>query len=1139
MRLRPLYLLAALMAWGLTCDAGLAVGQNEGPPSPAVAQPAAVPPAEPADNEQGTKPADGSAKLERSPLDLFYLRDSKGNLVPVLGMMFEEFEQLLKLKRGLAPAAPPAYSLDSLSITGAVENNLANLQVTATVRVRESGWVRVPLRFNKGVLREATTYDGPGEHSVVYDEQDGYLCWLTGSGDKPHVVKLNLTVPVNALGAQSRMETVLPRATESSLKLLVPLAKAEAELKGSGEGLASTREVDGKCEIQVLGAGGELSLVWQPSQGMTAGARTLLEAGGEITVKVEGRNRVSSEARLTVRSLSGPLQTFRVRLPPGMELVPTNPTGYTVTPVEPAAGATAAETQSPTVEIKLDRPTTGTAEVRLVAALAPQSAEVEAKPQAAVTPARFEVISAVRQRGTIDFSVDGDWSLSWTLDAGTRRVETQAAPGAANGSVARFEYFRQPCGLKVAIEPRPTRIAVEPTYVVYVEPKLVRLEATLKYRVRGAGAQQLAVSLGDWIFSKVDPETIVEVESLDPTAQMLVLPLRSRAVAGEIEIRLQAHKLLPEGTTDLSFSLPRPLADVVTPASVIVVPSDNVELTPKAREIVGLVADSQPPGVSLSPRQQPPLVYRDRGAGGEGRFVGQSQIRTRQMTVAAAARVQFSRQTAQVDQKLSYRILYEPQRTFRLQVPLSVLARGDMKVLLGSEVIPFIPLTDSDSESSRLARVQVTVPAPQIGPCELAVQYTLPMPSVAAGEPATMAIPLVIPDEEVDQAGLGQTISAQWDETLHVELAASGSAGAVGPVMEANSRGELRATSSALSSEWRFQLRTSDPAQGSRLTVSKMWVQTLLLEGLRQERVAWRVSTGGAALRIVLPPRAEDDQVAINKQGAAGRREGNVLVVPVTPSADDLVVEVWYSVPQPEAGPLASLASLTPPTIEGAGQVRHCYWQVSLPGREHLLLEPAGFTPELAWMWRGSFWERMGTLDQPALERWVGASSQTPVPLEMNTYLFSAFRSPSSMNLLVLHRSVVLWSVGGLVLVVGLALLNVRGLRRPSFVLALAVMLAAAGLSWPTSALLVAQGSSVAILILLLSALWQWSLTGRTPYAAPAAPPAISAVEQKSTAPVAPPRNDSPPATTATAPLAADPAPGLPGTRRVPAETQP
>src|SRR5262245_66256461 len=110
------------------------------------------------------------------------------------------------------------------------------------------------------------------------------------------------------------------------------------------------------------------------------------------------------------------------------------------------------------VEIKLDRPATGAAEVRLLAATAPSGMPGENEPQGGLEPAAFEVLSATVQRGSVEFAVEGDWALSWTQDTGTRRVEVPAASAMTKRSVARFEYFRQPCNLKVAIEPGPTGI---------------------------------------------------------------------------------------------------------------------------------------------------------------------------------------------------------------------------------------------------------------------------------------------------------------------------------------------------------------------------------------------------------------------------------------------------------------------------------------------------------------------------------------------------------------------------------------------------------------------------------------------------------------------------------------------------------
>jgi hypothetical protein len=137
----------ALLAWPV-----LVLAQTDDPPKKETPAPPAA----------GTKVpvVPGAAGAD---LDSLYFRDSKGNLVLVPGMTFEKLEKLLKLEQGLAPAQAPAYVLDGLSITGSVQNQLATLEV-ATIRVRDEGWVRMPLKMNK-VSQQIPKYTGPASSS--------------------------------------------------------------------------------------------------------------------------------------------------------------------------------------------------------------------------------------------------------------------------------------------------------------------------------------------------------------------------------------------------------------------------------------------------------------------------------------------------------------------------------------------------------------------------------------------------------------------------------------------------------------------------------------------------------------------------------------------------------------------------------------------------------------------------------------------------------------------------------------------------------------------------------------------------------------------------------------------------------------
>ena len=506
-----------LSAWILVCATAAAAHAQPTPSSPAPPTPAA-----------------GPAALEASPLETYYLRDSKGQLVPVPGFTYEEFEQLLRLKRGLAAAPPPGYTLDVISLSGTAGNGTSNLQVVATIRVRDEGWVRVPLQLGKAVLRQPAKHEGPGEHFVAFDaELGGYVSWLRGADAKPHVVTLQISAAIEQVGGESRLAISLPRATESSLRLMVPAARVEASLAG-GEGIVSTAaKAQNQTEITVLGPAGELQLAWQKGREPAAPGPALLEASGEIAIKVEGESRISSDARLRVRSLGAAIDAFRVRLPAGMELLPTDATGYTVQLVAPAAAG--AKPDGQIVEVKLPCPTSGVVEVRLLAALAPEAAR-----QATLAPAQFDVVGAVRQRGTIDCTLEGEWQTQWKEDGSTRRLDVGSDAAAARIAV-RYEYFRQPCGLQLKVAARPSRVSVEPTHVVYIDAQQVRIESTLKYRLRGARAEKLEIALADWQLDRITPGELLEIVAPENDADgNLVVPLRSGVgLPTDLELKLE------------------------------------------------------------------------------------------------------------------------------------------------------------------------------------------------------------------------------------------------------------------------------------------------------------------------------------------------------------------------------------------------------------------------------------------------------------------------------------------------------------------------------------------------------------------------------------------------------------------------
>ena len=1084
-----------------------------------------TPPNPPAASQaESPKPIAGPA-VEASPLDTIYLRDNKGNLVPVSGMSFEEFQQLLHQKKGLLPPAAPAYSLDALTLTGTTDNGTAAIQITATIRVRQEGWVRIPLLMPTAHVRGESKHEGPGEHFLSYDAAaGGYICWLKGAADQPHVVTISAAAGVTLVGEYQRLALTLPRATESSLRLTVPLASCEALL--TGDGLATTRSVDGgRSEVSVLGPAGELQLSWRMGRTTTAKGPPQFDASGEIQVRVDSQRSITSTAQIKVQSYSGLLETFQVRLPAGMELENINRAGYTVTPLSAAAiGERRPKAdQGQVVEVRLDKPAAGLTTVQISAALL-----ADANPPASLTPARFDVLGAVRQRGTIDVVVPGQWQLEWTEDRSVRRLDL-AAEATPSSAVARFEYFRQPCGLQLRVSSRPSRISVEPTHVVSVDAQQLRIKSTFKYKFRGSRAAGLTLELGDWKFVGLTPGDHLETPVVKGDAAGTVQVAFRAEVPAELELTLEAHQPLTRPAANIQFTLPRPLADVVAPATLVIAPDDNIELSPQAALLAGLSPD--PSGVRIRGLQQQPLVYRDLGGGEPALFAAGMRIRARSTMVAAKATVRLDRRRIQVEQRLDYRIAYEPQRTFTLLTPRGLLTSSNLQVLwegtpLAVTALPGPP-TSGDTTTQQL---QFSTPTDQIGGCQVVVQYALPSPAWDGDKPTALTVPLAIPADDGEQLGL-QQLDFMLDEGWQVEAESGGEFSRPTPLPSGAGLVSFSLPRATPATRWIVQ--PSFAGQPTAIVVSKAWIQTWLSPRVRQERATYRLTTAQDSLRIQLPGRSlvGNLQAALNGQETPAlkvREDGSVRIdLPPAMRGRECTLELWYALQSPERSLGVATSRLQPALVDGAASPRRTFWQVALPANEHLLTGPSELATEMVWSAKSWLPLREPLHGQRELEDWIRGSHQDPLPRGVQIYLFGGMGCKPTFEVLAIHRRLLLALASGAVLAVGLALLQWSWLRRPAAVLVLATVLAAMALAAPDAALLVGQAAVLGLLVLAGAVAWNWSSFGPSARPMPAASSVVSRAndsrprESISTQPPAPrleaatPFNGSPPGETA------------------------
>lgn len=1019
---------------------------------------------------------------------VYYLKDKSGKLVPMFGFTLEDFLRVYNRMEGMGRQdRPPRYVLQRMSAVGTARANVAELTVRFDVLLQSDAPVRVPLRMDRAVLRGKARYEGPGRQFLVFEEDgegggEGYVSWIHGKPGDEHHITLNVLVPLVMVGDETRLRLRVPRATQSELKLTVPPADAVgkvsegATVRTSPAGEGERRET----EFTIVGLDGDFALAWHASDLTIATPPRVLEAVGEVLVRLD-KDGVNTEATLRVRGHGAALDGFRVRLPKGAQLLQGSPSGYTPSgyTVVPIKAGPEASRKGQVVQIKLSGKTADPPPIRL----AVRQPYTEAADW--VELAGFEVLGAARQSGHIAVEVARGLYVLWGPRQNVRQVDEVPDTLHHKDLLAGFEYFSQPCSLTAKVVPRRTHIGVEPEYLLLVDAKQVRLEATLRYTVRGAKAFFLEVELSDWEIDEVGPESLVAVDAVQASrSKVLWIPL-SYASTGRMEVTIQAHRPIPPGTKSLRLTLPRPRATSPGPAAVVVQPADNVQLTPDTEAMVGLVRQQVRPPMELpQPRQQDPLFYR--GEGTEAAFVADFRIRRRAITTGVTSHVTLEGGGGRVQQKLAYRIDHEPLEKFTIDVPRELAQSDALQFELDGKEISPTALADQPvnqvgaDDPRRPVRMWIALPpASQIGSGELVVRYPLPPRKLTPKSEIVRKIPLVMPGEG-DLSENRLIVTAPPEFTLRRRegpwTVPDGHAGA--PRRE----GGLELSAPERTHEVVLAVELEDRNTLAPTIVRRAWVQTWLTRTARQDRAVFRFSTSRKEIELTIPDGAADQEVDLwldGKSVMAKTAPDGSLMVPLSGEANNRehLLEATYHFP--DARPPRGRFSVE---IAGLGRdawVRRMYWQLILPRDEHVIAGPEGLVHEFRWGWDGVFWGRTPLLEQPELETWVGASRGKDQPEAANCYLFSSLGKIPPCTVRTAGRSwIVLWASLA-ALAAGLSLIYVPASRHPATLFVGAVLLVGAWVLFPEPTVLVLQAASLGLVLALLAGLLQRGLARR------------------------------------------------------------
>jgi hypothetical protein len=998
--------------------------------------------------------AEGHAVVEEPPV--YYVRDKDGRLVPLLGFSYEEFAEFLKQKgSGQAATARPDYDLQQLVLSGEVRDDFAEITAHYQVRLSTDQWTKVPLLSGGPVLRGTEEYRGDGKHLVQFDApSQAYVILLQGPRDSKHEVTLKFSAPLKRIGTQTHLEASFPAAATSSFELRVP-RPAIALAGHTGAAVADLKSDNAKeTQVRLLGLGGPLDLAWDTNEHGTPKTSTTLEANGRILAQIDGRS-IQFDCSFTVRGLGKEFDEFHIKLPAGVELAADKRTeGCTLVPND---------SNSRLITVRLPKKTVGPVDIRFVA----ERAYDVTKANSMLELANFEVVESAphRQFGQIAVAIDGDWQVSWGAKNRVRQIEDVSEDLQREDVIACFEYFGQPAALPVSIAPKRTRISVDPEYIYSVDSHQLRLEARLKYAIRGAKTSSLEIALPEWEIDEVRPGETVDVDAIVGLAgQITQIPLR-QPVSGDVALTVLAHRKLPANSSRIEVVLPAPTADSIGPAIIAFLPANNVRLRPRETELLGLVRTAIAPRIQLPQHEQPAIFYRAEQA--SGTFIADLERLPQSISASVESLLKLGRTEVSVEQVYKFNVEHESLQSITLDVPKQIAAAGNIQISIDGVPLTAFPPEDLDSE---IVALDVPLPSRRIGHFDVHLSYDVQTSAPIGDAGSLLTVPLVMPASVAlqsndltvagDAAGRIQPHDELWTIVDDVPDASVG---------DAVSGVRLSASQS-----------TSDIAilfgqQSGRATstlIERAWLQTWLSRNVLQQRAAIAFTTSSDEIEFALPETVRPQKLELMLDNhaitsSAPNRKSIVLKLSQQDRNKPHLLEIRYII-EANADSIGQIRSEFPRIVGAIGTSR-TYWQLVLPRDYHLLNWASELTPEFVWRRSGVVWARESSYQQPQLEDWIGVARTDPLPEATNAYLFSFNGNLSQLTASSIPRWLIVLLAGSTVLAGGLLLIYVPIARQPGIYLAAAVGVAGFAAWQPDVAIVFGQAAVLGLALLLVA----------------------------------------------------------------------
>jgi hypothetical protein len=272
-------------------------------------------------------------------------------------------------------------------------------------------------------------------------------------------------------------------------------------------------------------------------------------------------------------------------------------------------------------------------------------------------------------------------------------------------------------------------------------------------------------------------------------------------------------------------------------------------------------------------------------------------------------------------------------------------------------------------------------------------------------------------------------------------------------------------------------LRTTGTEASTTTIIDRVWIQTWLSRGIEQDRAAFRFRSTAPQVTVELPPELPTSEIEVlldQKPAdilsqAHGRLVARIVQSSEANGNESAAALVAHTLElrlrQPCRDTALQVHRFTPPQLQGSAALSQVYWQIVVPGDEHVVESPAQLEPVSQWQWLDSFWGTHPTKSQSELETWVGASQQLAPTTSQSEYLYAGLLPISTISIVTGSRWIIVIAASSIVLLLVVAWLYVPAAQRRWIAAALAIAIFVGSISYPEVSLLIGEASVLGVLL--------------------------------------------------------------------------